>query len=78
MLHLAQCMRAHGLTNFPDPTTTPPALGSGPGLVLGRGGVFLALPPGITPQAPNFQQAAAACGFPVPGRGKANQAPAPG
>jgi hypothetical protein len=61
-------MRAHGLTTFPDPTTHPPTLGAnGVAAVIGRGGEFLALPPGINPRSPNFQQAAAACGFPVPG-----------
>lgn len=68
MLSLAQCMRRHGLTNFPDPTTSPPTPGSGSGLVLGRDGVFLALPPDTNPQSPVFQQAAAACNFPLPRR----------
>lgn len=69
MLKTAQCMRAHGLRNFPDPTTTPPTPGNGSGLVLGRGGVFLSLPPGVSPQSPAFRQAAAACNFPLPGAG---------
>jgi hypothetical protein len=71
MLHLSQCMRAHGLATFPDPTTTPPnpgASGGGPALALGRGGVFLAIPSSINPQSPAFEQAAAACNFPIPKR----------
>lgn len=68
MLHVAQCMRAHGLTNFPDPTTTPPTPGSGglASLVLGRGGVFLVLPASISTGSPAFTQAARACNFPTP------------
>jgi hypothetical protein len=68
MLRLAMCMRAHGLTTFPDPTTSRPSLtGNGPaGLVLGRGGYFLSLPPGVNPTSPAFQHAAVACGFPIP------------
>jgi hypothetical protein len=70
MLHVAQCMRAHGLTNFPDPTTTPPRFGSGlASLVLGRDGVFLVLPSSISPSSPAFTQAARACHFPVPAGG---------
>ena len=77
MLKTARCMRAHGLTNFPDPTTSPPGLGSGSGLVLGRGGVFLSLPPGVSPQSPAFRQAAGACNFPVPGAGPGGAKVAP-
>ena len=68
MLRLATCMRAHGLTTFPDPSTSQPSLsGNGRGgLVLGRGGYFLSLPPGVSPASPAFQHAAAACGFPIP------------
>ena len=51
LLNLAKCMRAHGLTNFPDPTTTPPPApppGSHPGNARsGIGGVYLQFPPTI-------------------------------
>lgn len=67
MLNLARCMRGHGILNFPDPTSTPPTPGNGISAVIGRNGVFLALPPGINPQSPSFQRAASACGFPIPG-----------
>ena len=68
LLRLATCMRAHGLTTFPDPTTSRPSLsGNGVGgLVLGRGGYFLSLPPGLSPQSPAFRHAAVACDFPIP------------
>lgn len=68
MLQTARCMRAHGIPDFPDPTTSPPGRGGtgGPRLVLGRDGLFLALPAGMNPGTPAFRSAAAACHFPVP------------
>lgn len=66
MLHLSECMRQHGISGFPDPTTSPPAKPSGYGLALGRDGVFVAIPKTIDPRSPAFRQAAAACGFPAP------------
>ena len=77
-LALAQCMRAHGLTNFPDPTTTPPSRpslssghpgGPGGGAVLGINGLFFNLgAAGVDPSSPAFKQAAVACHFPGAGR----------
>ena len=65
LLAVAKCMRAHGLQNFPDPTTSSPSPGSGSGPVLGMGGVFLNLgAAGLDPSSPAFQRAAAACHFP--------------
>ena len=63
MLNVSKCMRAHGLTNFPDPTLHAPTPGNGVNAVIGRNGVFLALGPGINPQSPAFAHAAAACGL---------------
>jgi len=67
MLHLSQCMRRHGFTSFPDPTTSPP---SGPpaggGIAFGGPGGFIAVSQ-ATISSPGFQQAAAACGFPGAG-----------
>jgi hypothetical protein len=61
---IAKCMRAHGLSDFPDPTTTQPGGGpAGFSLVMGGGGVFLAVPRSIDPQSPAFKHAAAACHF---------------
>lgn len=51
-LKFSQCMRAHGIANFPDPQ-----FHSGPG----GGGVNLQLPAGIDPQSPQFQAAQSAC-----------------
>ena len=53
LLKFAQCMRWHGVSNFPDPT----ASGS------------LLIPPSINPQSPSFQAASKACKslMPTPG-----------
>jgi hypothetical protein len=69
MLHLSQCMRRHGFTSFPDPTSGPPSAppaGNGGGLAFGGPGGFISVP-GSMLQSPGFQQAASACGFPEPG-----------
>lgn len=69
LLHLAQCMRRHGTSTFPDPTSGAP---SGPppggGIAFGAPGSFLAIPQSMI-QSPGFKQAAAVCGFPGFGRG---------
>jgi hypothetical protein len=75
MLKLAQCMRKHGFTSFPDPTSTPPAPGTGFGIAFGAPGAFIAVP-GAMMQSPGFQGAAAACGF--PGGGRAAKSVSPG
>lgn len=63
MLKTSQCMRAHGVTGFPDPTTKPPANPQGYVAIEDRNGVVIAIPDTINPQSPAFKQAAAACGF---------------
>jgi hypothetical protein len=72
MLALANCMRAHGLTNFPDPTTTRPRVSSGApdkGQFLGINGLFFNLgAAGLDPQSPAFLRAAQVCHFPGVGR----------
>lgn len=65
LLNLARCMRAHGVTNFPDPTTTPPPApppGSQSGNAVGIDGVYLVFPR----QSPALKHAEAACGFTAP------------
>jgi len=77
---LAECMRAHGLRSFPDPTTSPPSTLPAPT------GVFLGGPMGsfsLTAsmvQSPAFKHAGATCGFPFPtaGRGFTMPVAAPG
>ena len=64
LLTLARCMRSHGISEFPDPTSSPPRLApAGGGIAFGSPGAFLAVPAGMM-QSPGFRQAAAACGFP--------------
>jgi hypothetical protein len=65
LLNLAKCMRAHGLPNFPDPTTSPPPApppGSDTGNAVGIGGVYLVFPP----QSAALKRAEAKCGFRIP------------
>jgi hypothetical protein len=63
MLQISECMREHGISDFPDPTTSPPSNPMNYGAVVGRNGVFLALPKSIDEQSPAFKQAANACKF---------------
>jgi hypothetical protein len=68
MLKLAECMRSHGLSTFPDPTSSPPSPGSGLGLAFGGPGSFIAVPQALL-RSPAFNQIATACNFPGFGRG---------
>ena len=67
-LKFAQCMRANGEPDFPDPTlgnATP----SGSSPILALRGMFFKLAPGLNPMSRAFQQAASRCGVrPPPGR----------
>jgi hypothetical protein len=67
MVNLAECMRKHGLSTFPDPTATPPSPGPGGGIAFGSPGSFIAVPQSLI-QSPAFNEAAAACGFPGAGK----------
>lgn len=72
LVKLAECMRAHGITSFPDPTDSPPsAPPSGGGLAFGAPGAFISVPMSMI-QSPGFKQAAATCHFPGFGGGGAN------
>jgi hypothetical protein len=62
-LKLAQCMRANGVPDFPDPTETAPG-GAARALVLQ--GMAFAIGPGISPKSPAFRQAASRCGVRTP------------
>jgi hypothetical protein len=66
MLQISECMRRHGISDFPDPTTSPPSGASNYGAVIGRNGVFLAIPKTIDVRSPAFKQAAAVCRFQGP------------
>jgi hypothetical protein len=63
MLAISKCMRAHGVTGFPDPTTTPPSSAGGFSQALGRGGLFLVVPDTINSNSPAFKEAGVACHF---------------
>ena len=67
MLQIAECMRAHDVSGFPDPTTTPPSSPAAGGIALGHDGVFLVVPSKIEINSPAFKQAAATCHFGGPG-----------
>jgi hypothetical protein len=59
MLRFAECMRKHGVSNFPDPTLSlPPSNVS----VIDVAGIYFALPPGLDFQSPAAKQARTACG----------------
>ena len=63
MLHISQCMRAHGIPGFPDPTLSPPSSRAGYSAIRSNGVAWLAIPDSIDVRSPAFKQAAAACGF---------------
>jgi hypothetical protein len=69
MVSVADCMRRHGVTAFPDPKTSVPSdpfqTGSRAGVISNIDGVILVFPSSIDTQSPSFTKAAAACGFPL-------------
>jgi hypothetical protein len=69
-LKMAQCMRSHGVPNFPDPQVTS-GPGGGVGVKLGGSGS------GIDPNAPAFKSAQQTCGS-IVGGPFAHQFAAPG
>ena len=69
MVQVSECMRAHGVTGFPDPTEgTVPDNPSAYSAIEDRGGVILAIPKSIDPTTPAFQHASAVCQFGPGGR----------
>jgi hypothetical protein len=54
LLKLARCMRAHGITSFPDPIDNPDFIG-------------FKVPAGVDPHSPQFQAAQQACRAYAPG-----------
>jgi hypothetical protein len=69
MLAISECMRAHRVNRFPDPTTTPPSSPAGYSGVMTRNGVSFAIPTTIDIQSPAVKQAATACHLPGLGQG---------
>ncbi len=64
-LRFAECMRANGQPDFPDPVRTAP--GGTATRVLALQGMEFALGAGIDPKSPAFRQAATRCGVTLPG-----------
>jgi signal transduction histidine kinase len=60
---VAQCMRRHGVSAFPNPTTSVPHTLGFVGVVSDRDGAILAIPDTISQASPAFTSAAIACGF---------------
>ncbi len=62
----AVCMRAHGISQFPDPTTTPPPAPIPPpanvGVITDFDGAFLVFPATLNMDSPAYLRAADACG----------------
>ena len=69
MVKAAQCMRRHGVSDFPDPRTSVPSnpfpAGRPGGVISDIEGVILVFPATIDTQSPLFTRAASACGFPL-------------
>jgi hypothetical protein len=69
MLRVAECMRRHDVSNFPEPRTTLPsnplAAMGGRGVISDIDGVILLFPSTIDEQSPIFTRAAAVCAFPL-------------
>jgi hypothetical protein len=77
MLALSECMRAHGVSNFPDPTPGPPPPDPQEfSIAIGRNGVSLLVPRTINVSSPAFKQAATTCRFgALLGEGQRSPAP---
>jgi hypothetical protein len=62
-LKVSQCMRAHGISGFPDPATSPPSSLTGYSVVLSQNGAVIAIPNSVDVHSPAFKQAAGRCNF---------------
>jgi hypothetical protein len=69
LLKDAQCMRRHGISQFPDPLSTMPSLQHFAGVISDRDGAILVFPESLDMQSPTFIRAAAACKFPLTNQG---------
>lgn len=63
MLKVSRCMRRHGITDFPDPTTHVPSSLAGVAVINDRDGVILAFPRTLDTRSAQFTRAAKACDF---------------
>lgn len=62
-LMLAECMRQHGVSGFPDPMLSPPSNPADYSELENRGGLITGIPKTINTGSPVFKQAATACRF---------------
>jgi hypothetical protein len=64
LLTISECMRRHGVPEFPDPRTSVPLhpFGSGTGVITNYDGAILLFPSALNMHAPAYEHAAAACG----------------
>jgi len=62
-LTVSECMRAHGVSGFPDPVTSPPSSLTGYSVVLSQNGAVIAIPSSLDVRSPAFKQAARQCNF---------------
>ena len=63
MLKVSQCMRRHGISEFPDPSSSVPSNMAGIRVVTDMHGVILAFPFTLDMWSAAFAQAEAACNF---------------
>ena len=72
MLKVSQCMRRHGISEFPDPGSSVPSNMAGIRVVTDMHGVILAFPFTLDMWSAAFAQAEAVCNFgmPLPERGR--------
>lgn len=64
LVRIAECMRQHGISQFPDPRTSIPYNVAGIDEITDFDGVILLFPHAMNLQAPAYRQALAACGAP--------------
>jgi hypothetical protein len=60
---VAQCMRRHGVSGFPYPTTSVPSNLTGDSVVADRDGAIMVIPDTINMPSPTFTRAVSTCGF---------------
>jgi hypothetical protein len=61
MLKVSQCMREHGIHDFPDPSSRIPSNPPARGVITEMSGVILVFPSALAMRSPAFTQAEAAC-----------------
>jgi len=64
LVKIAQCMRRHGISEFPDPVTTVPSNPTGIREISDFDGAILLFPATLNVQSPAYRQDLTACGAP--------------